>query len=139
MKNHIHRTESGFSLLEVLIAVVILSFGLLALATLQLSLFKSSAASKAQSVALSLAKGKIETMRSFKTLDDYIALTDSGPANTTAGGTTYAMTTTVDRYVFGVPTTGTSEFKSVGDTTTVADLEASTVPKYILGRDFKSV
>ena len=77
MKIHMHRAGRGFSLLEVLIAVVILSFGLLALATLQLSLFKSSAASKAQSAALSLAKDKIESMRSFQTLDDYVALTDS--------------------------------------------------------------
>jgi prepilin-type N-terminal cleavage/methylation domain-containing protein len=139
MKIKMHRAGRGFSLLEVLIAIVILSFGLLALATLQLSLFKSSAASKAQSVALSLAKDKIETMRSFKTLGDYVALTDSGPTNSTMGGVTYAVTTTVDRYVFGVPATGTAEFKSVGDTTAEATLGASTDPKYILGRDFKRV
>ncbi|MGH8106857.1 MAG: type IV pilus modification PilV family protein, partial [Arenimonas sp.] len=57
--------QNGFSLLEVLLAAAILSFGLLALASLQLSLFRSSSDTKAQSVALGLAKEQIETIKTY--------------------------------------------------------------------------
>ena len=72
----------GFSLIEVLIAVVLLSFGLLALAALQTRLIQASAEAKAQSVAISLAKDKLEEIRSYTSITAYRAL-DSGsdPAN----------------------------------------------------------
>ena len=81
---------NGFSLIEVLIAVVVLSFGILALAALQSNLIKSSTEARAQSVALALAKDKLEQMRSFESLTDYYALTDSSGTESisnTNGGT----------------------------------------------------
>ena len=46
----------GFSLIEVLVAAAVLSVGLLALASLQVSIVRTSSDAKAYSVALSLAK-----------------------------------------------------------------------------------
>lgn len=119
----------GFSLIEVLIAVVVLSFGILALAALQSNLIKSSTEARAQSVALALAKDKLEQMRSFRSLNDYYALADStavqsinntnagtddfsgslGGVSGNLGGTNFTRSWTVTRYalpiVSGVPST----------------------------------
>ena len=55
-------------MIEVLVAVVVLSVGLLSVALLQLSLVRSSAATASQSVALSLAKDKLEDLRTFSNI-----------------------------------------------------------------------
>jgi type IV pilus modification protein PilV len=93
-------TRSGFSLIEVLVSVAVLAFGLLALAALQSAMVRSSADTKARSVALSVAKDQVEELRSYRTIDDYLALTDSNANFTDATGTTYAITTTVERFAF---------------------------------------
>jgi prepilin-type N-terminal cleavage/methylation domain-containing protein len=54
----------GYSLIEVLIAVVVLSLGLLALASLQVSLIRAGAESKAQTLALAVAKQKLDLLQS---------------------------------------------------------------------------
>lgn len=59
----------GFSLIEVLIAVLVLSVGLLALGALQASLVRSSTESKARSVALAIAEQQLEGMRTFSSVD----------------------------------------------------------------------
>ena len=59
-------TRRGFSLIEVLVAVVILSVGLLALAALQINIVRSSADAKSRSTALSLAQEKLEQAREFR-------------------------------------------------------------------------
>jgi type IV pilus modification protein PilV len=117
------RATAGFSLLEVMIAVVILSVGLLALASLQVHLIRASADSKAQSIALSLAKDKLEQLRNFQTMAAYRALTDralptcpsSDTECITVGAVTFARGWTVDRYAFNT-TTG---FQSLADTVAV--------------------
>jgi type IV pilus modification protein PilV len=93
-ETHRNRRQSGFSLLEVLVAVVVLSFGLLALAALQGSLFKSSAEAKAQSVALALATEKLEYFRGYSDVAAYQAL-DSG-----ADGVDFTRSWTVKRYAY---------------------------------------
>jgi type IV pilus modification protein PilV len=122
-KNHLRPGQAGFSLLEVLIAVVLLSIGLLALASLQLSLIRSSGSSKEQTVALSLAKDKLEQMRDYQSLAAYRALTDR-PAPTcpgadaeciTVGGSVYSRGWEVVRYAFN----GTTSFAALGDTAAV--------------------
>lgn len=96
-----HFRTHGFSLIEVLLAVAVLSFGLLALATLQVNLMQSSGETKAQSVATSLAKDKLEDMRTYANINGYLALTDSTAAETvTVGGIDFSRTWTVVRYGF---------------------------------------
>ncbi|GAB3357383.1 prepilin-type N-terminal cleavage/methylation domain-containing protein [Lysobacter tyrosinilyticus] len=105
--------QKGFSLLEVMIAVVILSFGLVALASLQAALIRSSAESKAQTVALSLAKERIEDLRTYQSLGGYQAINglakgsaesidgDPSTAGTQSiGGVDYKRWWTVQRYAF---------------------------------------
>jgi type IV pilus modification protein PilV len=70
-------SQRGFSMIEVMISIVVLGFGLLALAALQTSVIRSSSETKAQTIALQLAKDKIEDLRSFQDLGGYKALTSS--------------------------------------------------------------
>jgi len=95
-----NRRQRGFSLLEVLVAVVILSFGLLALATLQVSLLRSSSDTKARTVALALAKDTLEARRNFNSLTGYQALTDGTGSAQTIGGIAYTPAWTVERFVY---------------------------------------
>ena len=62
----IFRRSSGFSLIEAMVAIIILSVGLLALAVLQARLMRSSADGKMQSAALAMAKAEIERQRTFR-------------------------------------------------------------------------
>lgn len=78
----INPSQRGFSMIEVMISIVVLGFGLLALAALQTSVIRSSSETKAQTIALQLAKDKIEDLRSFQTLDGYKALTSSASNET---------------------------------------------------------
>ena len=113
-----------------LIAVIVLSFGLLALAALQGSLFKASTETKAQSVALGLAAEKLEFFRGFRNIASYQSLDTGGDASTfTVGGTTYTRTWTVSRYAY--PTAGGS-FATVANTGTTAGT-------YVANNEFKRV
>ena len=89
----------GFSLIEVLLAIVVLSVGLLALAALQGGLVRNSADSKSRSTASTIAKDTIEDFRDFNTGSQYNAIADSGATTITRGGTSYSRTVTVSRYV----------------------------------------
>lgn len=58
------RGSSGFTLLEVLIALMILAIGVLAVTTLQLNATKNSAVGDVISKALTVAESRIELLRS---------------------------------------------------------------------------
>jgi len=62
---HIKHTEKGFSLIEVMIAVLVLGIGILAVSKLQSSLIKSGSDANYRSVASSIAQKKIEDLRRF--------------------------------------------------------------------------
>ena len=126
----------GFSLLEVLIAVVIMSIGLLALAMLQLSLMRSSNEAKAQSVALAIAKQRLEDMRSFETWPQYIAITDPTSGTVSQGGVDYTVTGTVERFGLDTDLDPDAYAAAPSDTATDAQMAAG---NYVAGRDFKRV
>jgi prepilin-type N-terminal cleavage/methylation domain-containing protein len=59
------RNHHGFSLIEVMVAVVILAVGLMGLAKFQAELTRSAAETKTRASALALAERKLEDLRSF--------------------------------------------------------------------------
>ncbi|MDF1587697.1 MAG: prepilin-type N-terminal cleavage/methylation domain-containing protein [Gammaproteobacteria bacterium] len=65
MKTITRNNTHGFTLIEVMVAVVILAIGLLGLAKFQTELTKSASATKDRAAALALAEQKIEDLRSF--------------------------------------------------------------------------
>lgn len=64
-KHSLPRSFQGFSLLEVLVAVVVLSTGLLALAALQGNLSRSSADAKVRSQVAALLQARIDQLRTM--------------------------------------------------------------------------
>lgn len=144
-----HKSARGFSLLEVLVAVVILSVGLLAVASLQMAVIRSSSQTKAQTLAAGLAKERIEELRNFTTLAGYLSKTSAAAPGTSVtltdsngslGGVDYTRTTLITRYVWNkLPAPGA--FAVVGNTTTDAALLAAKdgTHDYLTGKDFKRV
>ena len=127
----------GFSMIEVLISVVILGFGLLALAALQTTIIRSSSDTKAQTVALQLAKDKIEDLRSFQNLAGYNALTSSPSIETlndTSGdlsGVNFRRSWVVTRFAYNTAGTIVSVMPNVGAITTAGT--------YIADNEYKRV
>lgn len=69
MKNtKLSHREHGFGVLEVLIAVAVLSIALLSLGGLHSKIIQSSSAAKARATATSLAQEKIDDLRSYKSI-----------------------------------------------------------------------
>ncbi len=65
-----HLRYSGFSLIEILVSIAVLAVALAALANFQLGLLRGGSEAKARTVAASLAKEKLEDLRSFSELSD---------------------------------------------------------------------
>lgn len=130
MRNSTIHSRQGFSLIEVLLAVVILSFGLLSLATLQGALFKASAEAKAQSVALALAAEKLDYFRGYKTTAAFQAFADGSDTPTTPDTNDIAYSRTWDVQRFAYP--GTGNFGAVADT-------GATASGYVTNNEFKRI
>ena len=99
-KHSIMKERSGFTLIEVMIALTILAVGLLALATLQIVSIRGNAFSTEMTYATMLAQSRLEQLRN--TPYDSIPptggtpLTDPLPATATSKGIPYTIERTVD-------------------------------------------
>jgi prepilin-type N-terminal cleavage/methylation domain-containing protein len=139
----------GFSLIEVLVAAAVLSMGLLALASLQMSLVRTSGDSKAYSVALSLAKDKVEELRAFndvRGVRSYQSVTDGSDAPGEVGGVDYSRAWTVTRYVYnrnpdGNPGTLDRKFVAYGTDTgdTPNPFNGNTSTGFVDDNEFKRI
>lgn len=107
MKSINHRVDRGFSLLEVMIAVVVLAIGLMSLAALQGRLFQAGAESKARTTASALAQQAIEDARAYPfakaptgfTGPDYVGLVSwDTDQKVTEGGVEFTVSREVSRY-----------------------------------------
>src|SRR5213592_3602364 len=79
------RREAGFSLIEVMISLVILAFGVLALTDLQLTVTKGNGSSSTMVTAISLAEQKMESLKTAS----YTTIQSEPPTAVTASGGTY--------------------------------------------------
>ena len=107
----LHARVAGFSLIEVMIAVVVLAVGLISLAALQGRLFQSGAESKARTAATAIAQQALEEARSFAfvtppvnadgsayTGTTYASLANGTPQTLSSGGMGFTVTRSVTRY-----------------------------------------
>ena len=83
--------ERGFTLLEALIAAVILGVGLLAAYRFNSTTIAYSAESNVRAYAIALAEGKLEELRSFQDSDDFDTQVDDG-ADAAVNYTSSALT-----------------------------------------------
>jgi type II secretory pathway pseudopilin PulG len=98
------RRIAGFSLIEVLVSVAVMSFGLLSLAALQSNLFKSGTESRAQSIALAMASVKIEYFEGYRDRAEFQGFTDGTDAAVTVDGIGFTRSWTIQRYAYPEPT-----------------------------------
>lgn len=75
------RRADGFSLLEVMIALSILGFGMLAASVGQLSALKNSRQSRSQTLSMYLAEQQLEAFQSMSSADVLAAMTDPSYPN----------------------------------------------------------
>jgi len=73
MRNDSVKKDRGFTLVEALIALVVLSFGLLAIAQFQSKLVSESAYNKARAEAVALAQQKLDDLRNYATQPGLVA------------------------------------------------------------------
>jgi type IV pilus modification protein PilV len=87
--------QAGFTLIEALIALIVMAFGMLALAGMQITLSRSSDVAKQRTEAVRLAQRRIDELRSFTSIAVSAShpISWNGMANTTTTTTTNATYT----------------------------------------------
>jgi type IV pilus assembly protein PilV len=97
------KTASGFSLVEVLVSIVVLSFGLLGMVGMQAASLQSNREARLQSSAVVLVRELAETIRGNK-----VEGIKSSPNNPYLGSFSSPMTATTASYCLNVATTTTA-------------------------------
>ena len=116
MKRHGMKSEQGFTLIEAMITLVIISVGLLALGSLTVSVMRSDANAKARTMATHLAEQMLEEWSATGALATFGVVmpatpTDVATMNTSAAAlytstdinVTYTLTASVSRMVADIP------------------------------------
>ena len=111
MKDYSGRSSSelrtaGFTLLEVLIALIILAVGTVAVIQVQSSFLSAAREAELRSIAYAVAEAKLEELRNYQTKSEFFELTSSSsgswdPVNVTYGAGTLTFTfdgSVVDAY-----------------------------------------
>lgn len=136
-KHGINKKQSGFTLIEVMIALVILAAGLLALATMQIVSIRSNAFSSEMTYSTMLAQQQLENLRNLPYDNTNL---DSGthglPPIIGDKGASYTVAWTVDTSVADMKTITldvTWESQRLGEANQAAeDLEVKTTFKTII-------
>ena len=89
------KKQSGFTLIEVMIALVILAAGILALATMQIVSIRSNAFSSEMTYATMMAQSRLEAIRNM----DYDDVTAVGQVTLPVDATTKGVAYRVERQV----------------------------------------
>ena len=121
------RHQSGTTLLEVLIGMVIFAIGILALVQLQGNLSKGSADANARTVAINIAEETIEAARTFSQVTAGVGVNAfnnivTGTATESRGGITYTIARTVTDYWYN-PATATFGTAKPNSTIVNADVK----------------
>jgi type IV pilus assembly protein PilV len=93
-KHGMYKRQSGFTLIEVMIAVVILAAGILALATMQIVSIRSNAFSTEMTYATMLAQSQFEQFRNMN-YTNVVSGSNPIPASETSKGIPYTVQWTV--------------------------------------------
>jgi len=102
--------QKGFSIMEILVAIVIFAIGMMALAQLQGNLTRSSANANVRTVATNIAEETIEGLRGFAYLDTdpagvlsaYEDIVSKSGVTETRGGIQYTVNTTVSDWYYDI-------------------------------------
>lgn len=100
MNQRPHYAQRGFTLLEALIALVVMAFGMLALAAMQITLSRSGDVAKQRTEAVRLAQRQIDELRSYTSIAAAASTpiawdTLSGSSQAVTTNATYQVVTTV--------------------------------------------
>lgn len=96
--------QSGFTLVELLVSMMILAVGLLGLAQLQVVAIKANSQSATMSAATAISQKAIEEIRAWNSADPRLNADGTGnfASVTVAGAGTYSITWTVEALFEGV-------------------------------------